>query len=181
MAQIVALPASRRTTTAERLRMALLGLVGFSALGLALELAVERHWTQPIQLVAWGAVLALAITVGLIFRARSVARVRAAQILAAAVVLCAALGTWEHIAANHDAGELDYRYGATWDQLPVTTQWWLALSKAVGPAPPFASGALAVAGLGALLATLDHPALARKARATTPEEERTARVANDRR
>ena len=136
------------------LRAALLGLVALSALGIALELAAERHWTQPIQFVAWGALLALGIAVALLACAPSPARVRLARILAAAVVISAVLGTWAHIAANRDAGELDYRYANSWDQLPEVTRWWLALTKSVGPAPPFASGALAVAGLGALLATL---------------------------
>jgi len=120
------------------LRRGLLGLAGLTILGLAVELAVERHWTQPLQLVAWAAL--------------------AVGGLAAALLL----GIWEHIEGNHDAGGLDRNYMDTWDDLPSTTQWWLAISKTVGPSPPLAPGALAQVGLCVLLATLRHPALTRR-------------------
>ena len=88
------------------------------------------------------------------------ARLRIAQVLAVAVMLSAILGIWEHIESNHDAGSLDGNYQDTWDTLPASTQWWLAISKTVGPSPPLAPAALAQAGLCVLLATVRHPALA---------------------
>ena len=46
-------------TAAPLLRRGLLWLAGLTIAALALELAIERHWTQPVQWIAWGA-LALA-------------------------------------------------------------------------------------------------------------------------
>src|SRR5919108_713074 len=76
-----------------------------------------------------------AVAVGLLARARSRAGVRLARILAVAVVLSAAMGIWQHVYANYDAGPLDFHYTDTWDSLPEATLWWLALTKSVGPSP----------------------------------------------
>lgn len=141
------------------LRGGLLWLAGLTTLGLAVELAAERHWTQPIQLVAWVAVGAVSIAVVLLAWSPSRRRVRLAQILAVMVVLSAVLGIWEHVYANYDSGALDRRYSESWDSLAEPVRWWLALSKSVGPSPPLAPGALAQAGLSVLLVTLRHPAL----------------------
>jgi hypothetical protein len=146
------------TSTDSLLRRGLLALATLTMLGIAVELAIERHWTQPIQLVAWGAVGVLAVAIILLAWQPSATRVRVAQVLALLVIGSAALGIGEHVYANHDSGSLDQRYGQTWDTLPEPTQWWLAISKTVGPAPPFAPGALAEAGLAVLLASARHPA-----------------------
>jgi hypothetical protein len=151
------------------LRRGLLWLGVLTIVGLSLELAMERHWTQPIQLVAWGALAAVAVAIGLLLGAPSRGRVRLARILAVVVVLSAVLGIWEHIEANYEAGPLDYQYANTWDDLPESTRWWLALSKAVGPSPPLAPGALAQASICVLLATLRHPALRDEPLAPRPE------------
>ena len=143
------------------LRRGLLWLAALTTLGIAVELGMERHWTQPIQFVAWGAVGAITIAIALVARAPSRARVRLAQIFAAAVVLSAAVGIGEHVYANYDAGPLDYHYANTWEDLTEARRWWLAITKTVGPSPPLAPGALAQAGLCVLLATLRHPALRR--------------------
>jgi hypothetical protein len=74
-------------------------------------------------------------------------------------MLASLWGIFEHVEANYDAAPLDFNYANTWDTLPETTRWWLALSKSVGPSPPLAPGALAQAGLCVLLASLRHPAL----------------------
>src|SRR5262249_58491373 len=124
--------------------------------GLAIELAVERHWTQPIQFVAWGALVVAATAILLVLGAPSPARLRLARVLAVAVMLSALLGVWEHVEGNYDAGPLDQNYSDRWDSLPASTQWWLAVSKTVGPSPPLAPGALAQAGLCVLLATVRH-------------------------
>jgi hypothetical protein len=143
------------------LRRGLLWLAGLTTLGLAVELAAERHWTQPIQLVAWGALGAVSAAIVLLTRSPSRRGVQLARILAVAVLLSAVLGVGAHVYANYDSGGLDRRYSASWDSLSETTRWWLALSKTVGPAPPLAPGALAQVGLSLLLATLRHPALRR--------------------
>jgi hypothetical protein len=143
------------------LRRGLLWLAGLTTLGLAVELAAERHWTQPIQLVAWGALGAVSAAIALLARPPSRRAVQLARILAVAVLLSAVLGVGAHVYANYDSGALDRRYSDSWDSLSETTRWWLALSKTVGPAPPLAPGALAQAGLSLLLATLHHPALRR--------------------
>jgi hypothetical protein len=139
------------------LRRGLLWLAGLTSLGIAVELGLDRHWTQPIQLVAWVALGAIGVAIALLARAPSPSGVRVAQILAVVVVLMAALGIWEHVYANYDAGPLDYRYADTWDGLTEAGRWWLALTKTVGPSPPLAPGALAQAGLCVLLAAWRHP------------------------
>jgi hypothetical protein len=164
--------ARRADALASRLRRGILWLAALTTLGIAVELAVERHWTQPIQFVAWAAVGVLAVAIALLMRAPSRARVRLAQIIAVAVVLSAGLGIGEHVYANYDAGPLDYRYATSWDSLPEATRWWLALTRTVGPSPPLAPGALAQAGLGVLLATLRHPALCRDHPAGPPDPSR---------
>jgi hypothetical protein len=46
--------------SADTLRRWLLGLAVFTSLGLIVELAAERHWTQPSQWIAWAAIAASA-------------------------------------------------------------------------------------------------------------------------
>ena len=145
------------------LRRGLLAIAALTTAGVTVELAVERHWTQPIQLVAWAAVAALAVAIILVWGARSAARIQIARLLAAAVVLSAIVGLGAHTYANYDAGALDRRYASTWETLPDATRWVLAITKSVGPSPPFAPGALAEAALMVLLATWQHPAITKEA------------------
>lgn len=147
---------------ASLLRRGLLWLAGFTIAGLLVELAAERHWTQPTQLIAWAALGVGALAIGLALGRPSPARVRLARVLAIIVTLSALYGIWEHVESNWDAGPLDRNYMDTWDSLPATTQWWLAISKTVGPSPPLAPGALAQVGVCVLLATLRHPAFIRR-------------------
>jgi hypothetical protein len=154
------------------LRRGLLGLAALTTLGIAVELAADRHWTQPLQLVAWGASVVLAAAIALLLGSTTRRRTRVAQFLALAVLLSGALGVWAHVAANYEAGPLDFQFADSWDSLAEATRWWLALSKTVGPAPPFAPGALGQAALCVLLATVRHPALGRpraEAARTRPE------------
>jgi hypothetical protein len=144
--------------TAPRLRRGLLWLGALSVVGIGVELAVERHWTQPVQFVAWAALVVAAVAIVLLMGTPSAGRVRVARVLAVVVMLSAVLGIWEHIAENYDSGELDRNYADTWDSLPTGTRWWLAISKTVGPSPPLAPAALAEAGLCVVLASLGHPA-----------------------
>lgn len=153
------------------LRRGLLWLGALTTLGIIVELGVERHWTQPAQLIAWAAALANGASIALLASAPSARRVRLARILTVVVVLSAVIGIWEHVYANYDAGALDRRYAETWESLPEATRWWLALTKSVGPSPPLAPGALAQAALCVLLATQRHPALRRE---RAPEAEPVA-------
>ena len=56
------------------LRRGLLGLGAFTTLGIVVELGVERHWTQPLQVVAWVAAGALAVAIALLLQTPSRAR-----------------------------------------------------------------------------------------------------------
>ncbi len=140
------------------LRRGLLWIGALTTLGIAVDLAAERHWTQPSQFIAWGAVAVLGLAIGMMVRPTA-ARVRVVRFLAMAVVVAAVVGVWEHIRANYDAAPLDFRYAQSWDGLPALSRWWLAASKGVGPSPPFAPGALAQVALCVLLASVRHPAL----------------------
>jgi hypothetical protein len=142
------------------LRRGLLGLGWLTTLGIAIELATERHWTQPIMIVAWAALAAAAVGLLLLRGGTSAGRVRLARLLAVLVIASAALGVGEHVYANFDAGPLDQHYTESWDGLPIATRLWLAVSKTVGPSPPLAPGALAQIGVCILLVSLRHPALA---------------------
>ena len=55
------------------LRRGLLWLAALTSLGIVVELALERHWTQPIQLVAWVAVAVMLVAVVLVARDPSAA------------------------------------------------------------------------------------------------------------
>lgn len=143
------------------LRRGLLWLGAVTVSALAVELAAERHWTQPVQLVAWAALLLTLVAVALVAWAPSPRNVRLAQIVAVVVVLSSVLGIWEHVYSNYDAGELDQQYSNSWESLPESSRWWLAVTKSVGPSPVLAPGALAQAAVCVLLATLRHPALRR--------------------
>jgi hypothetical protein len=141
------------------LRRGLLWLGAITTAGIGVELALSRHWTQPSQLIAWGALAVTGLAIALLARTPSAARVRLARVLAFAVMLSAAVGIWEHVYANYDAGPLDFEYADRWESLPEASRWWLAATETVGPSPPLAPAALAQASLCVLLATLGHPSL----------------------
>ena len=130
--------------------------------GIGVELAADRHWTQPVQLVAWAALGAIVLAVFLVAVKPTWPKLRLARLLVTIVMLSAIWGIWEHVYANYDAGGLDFEYANTWDGLAESTRWWLAVTKTVGPSPPLAPGALAQAGLAVLIATLRHPMLRKK-------------------
>jgi hypothetical protein len=151
------------------LRRGLLALAALTTAGIAVELAVERHWTQPGQLIAWAALALLLLAIGLLARRHGPGQVRIARALASTVMLISLVGVWQHIAANYDAGPLDFRYADVWDNLSELTRWWLAVSKTVGAAPPLAPGALAQAAIAVLLASIAQPALERMPKPYGPE------------
>ncbi|MFI6326003.1 hypothetical protein ACIBG8_51390 [Nonomuraea sp. NPDC050556] len=126
-------------------RRGLFLLVALSIGGAAFELFTERHWQSWQQLLPWAALAALAAGLAL---PRSVRVVRAIGLV---VLLVSAYGVYAHVAANFDAGFLDQRYAGG---LPVLTQWWYALTKAIGVAPPLAPGMLAQSAFLLLLTTV---------------------------
>jgi hypothetical protein len=149
---------SREPGVESLLRRGVLIVACVTSLGLLVELGAERHWTQPVQLVAWAAVAATLAAAWLAWTARTPPPIPQARLLAVLVIASAAIGVGEHIVANHDAGELDAEYGERWSSLSEPQRWWLALSKSVGPSPPLAPGALAEAAGLVLVATVRHPA-----------------------
>ena len=151
--------AARVDAASPLLRRGLLGLAALTTLGIAVELYTEHHWTQRSQLIAWAALALVALGIALLLGYPSPRRIRAAQIVAVVVAVSAAVGVWQHIHANYDAGPLDRRYAQTWESMSALSRWWLAARKGVGPSPPLAPGALAEAAFCVLLATLRHPAL----------------------
>jgi len=160
-----------RRDTADVLRSGLMVVAASSVIGTAVELGMERHWSTTVQLIPWAAlgVVAVAI-VGLLTRP-SPASVRGVRVVAAAVMLTALFGVWEHVDANYNAGPLDGRYSATWDAMSPWSRWWAAATKAVGPSPVLAPAVLAEAGLCVALATVGHPALDEGARGESSCEE----------
>ncbi len=156
--------ASIPDTASARLRRGLLYLAAISLLGTAVELAAERHWTQPVMGLAWGALAVAAGAVALLAGSPSAKRVRLARVLSLVVMAVAVVGVGVHVYSNFDAGPLDQHYGAAWESLPLAARWWLAASKTVGPSPPLAPGVLAEVALCVLLATVQHPALGRQER-----------------
>jgi hypothetical protein len=149
------------TDAASLLRAGLLLLATIGVGGLALELAMHRHWTTRVQLIPWFALGVLAVAIALVVFRPSRGRILLARILAGLVVATSLIGIYKHVRGNYDAGPLDLRYYLTWESMSEADRWWKAITKSVGPAPPLAPGALAQMGLLVLLATVRHPAAVR--------------------
>ncbi|MEV0385999.1 hypothetical protein [Nonomuraea sp. NPDC050643] len=144
-------PTHRRApagTTA--LRLGLLALVAIGIGGAALELAFERHWQSFTQLIPWFALALLVAALALLALRDSPRVVTVVRVLAGAVLLASAYGVFMHVSVNHGMGGMD----SSWDSLTPLTQWWYALTKSVGNAPPLAPGMLAQSSLLLLLASL---------------------------
>ncbi|MFN8584999.1 MAG: hypothetical protein U0446_06735 [Dehalococcoidia bacterium] len=142
-----------------QLRLALLALAGLGLAGTAVELVLERHWDGLEQLVPWPFLAAGVVSLVLLSIRPGAASVRVARLLAAALFIGASVGIWRHVAANYDAGFLDFRYADRWPSMSGLDRWWHAATKSVGPAPVLAPGVLAQVGLALLFATVRHPAL----------------------
>ncbi|SDJ46249.1 hypothetical protein [Nonomuraea jiangxiensis] len=139
-----------RRTGPLTVRLGLLALTAIGIMGAAAELAFERHWQTTTQLIPWAALVLLVLALVLIATGDSPGRVTVARWLALAVLLASAYGVFVHVNVNHGAGAFD----PAWDGLPPLTQWWYALTKSVGDAPPLAPGMLAQSALLLLLTTL---------------------------
>lgn len=144
---------------ARSLRFALLGLAALGLAGTAIELVLERHWDGAIQLIPWPFLATGLAALALLLAAPSRSTVLVARVLATALFVGAAVGIWRHVAANYDAGFLDFRYAERWPTMSGLDRWWHAATKTVGPAPVLAPGVLAQVGLCLLFATIRHPAL----------------------
>lgn len=150
-----------------RFRRAFVWLGATGIAGTTVELAMLRHWTSASQLVAWAALVALAVALLLTTARPTVARLRAGRYLAVAVALSAAFGVVEHIDANYASGPLDFRYADRWATMSLPARWWAAASGAVGPAPALAPAILAQAAVFVWLAGVGR---------TSPQRHRTVSV-----
>jgi hypothetical protein len=146
------------TDTTKLLRGGVLGLAWLGIVGTSVELVFLRHWQNAIQVIAWPAIIALALALSLIVRRPTRRRVQAARGIALVVVLIAGLGIALHFWVNLNAGPLDRDYGPRWEQMSSLDQWTAAMIGDVGPAPMLAPGVLAEISLALLLATVRHPA-----------------------
>jgi hypothetical protein len=132
------------------------GLVALTMIGIlaaAFELATGRHWNGIEQLIPWMALAVLAVAVGLLLVPAG-RGVPAARVLAVLVLGASAYGVLDHILVNYESGALDQRYSQSWDTLPAVQQWWLAVTKTVGPAPTLAPGVLGQSALLLILASV---------------------------
>ncbi|QYC45452.1 hypothetical protein Nocox_39525 [Nonomuraea coxensis DSM 45129] len=132
------------------LRLGLLALVAIGIAGAASELAFERHWRSPVQLIPWVALALLAVALVLLALSEAPRAVATARVLAAVVLLASAYGVFMHVSVNHGMGAT----ATGWDTLSPLSQWWYAFTKTVGTAPPLAPGMLAQSSLLLLLASL---------------------------
>ena len=150
-------PVRRRGTDAAVLvRWSLVALTVVGVVATAFELATERHWNGAEQLIPWIALAVLTVAVALLFvpRARGLP---AARVLAVVVLGASAYGVLDHVLVNYGSGALDRRYAESWDTLPAPQQWWLAVTKTVGPAPTLAPGVLGQSALQLVLASIAWP------------------------
>ncbi|WP_246063836.1 hypothetical protein [Nonomuraea longispora] len=137
------------------LRLGLLALVAIGIAGAAAELAFERHWGTPTQLIPWVTLALLTVALLLVALGDSAGTLTVVRVLALVVLLAAAYGVFTHVSVNHGMGAMD----PAWDSMSAPAQWWSALTKSVGNAPPLAPGMLAQSALLLLLAsTVRRPA-----------------------
>jgi len=161
------------TDPAARLRRCFLGLAAGGVVGTAVELALSRHWNSAVQLIPWATLAVMVVGLVLLVARPGRRSMRTVRMLAAAVLLAAAFGVFEHASANYDAGPLDFRYTSKWATMSAASRWWAAASQSVGPSPMLAPLVLAQSALCLVFATLGHPALAAGTTGTAAEEDRT--------
>ena len=147
--------------TAGGLRAGFVLLVALGVVGNGLALAYERHWQGSWQLAPW-------ITLGVVVVATAALVVRPtgamvwlARTVAALAIVSAAVGVWQHIDANYDAGtgegqdshdHHDHSHGnETGTNGPSLGD---VMSGAAGHAPVPAALAIAPVGLALGLATI---------------------------
>jgi hypothetical protein len=141
------------------MRRGLLLLAGAGTIGVALELLLLRHWTEPRELIAWAAVAVLAAAVALVARQPTRRAVRIARGLAGVVLVTSVVGVLVHVWANYESAPLDARYTTTWPTTSEPARWFLAATDTVGPTPSLAPLALAFVALALVVALVGHPGL----------------------
>src|SRR5262245_62089851 len=93
-------------SSADVMRRGLLWLTAAGTVGVALELLLLRHWTEPRELIAWLAVAALAVAVVLGFREPTRDAIRIARGLAVVVLVTSVIGVVVHVWANYESAPL---------------------------------------------------------------------------
>jgi hypothetical protein len=134
-------------------RRGLLALTVVSILATAFELYSVAHWQDFEQLIPWAALTALVVATGLSLLPHRWAGI-AARVLAIIVLCASGYGVVDHTVVNLGSGPLDYRFTDTWDSMSPIRQWWYAFTKTVGPSPTLAPGALGLAAVLLLLASI---------------------------
>ncbi len=144
----------RQNGRAELLRAALLALAALGVIGTAGELALARHWHDWIQALPWAALGGVCVGLATLLARVSRLTVRLARAMAATAVIMAAVGIWQHLAANYDTAPLDGRYTDRWESMSVFERWWEIGTGAVGVTPILAAGVLLQIGLALAAATI---------------------------
>ncbi len=126
----------------QRLKLHTIASLGLG--GLAVELALTRHWQKWSQGMVWGFVFGLAAALWMLRPSAPASGLhrRWATWLAALAAFGSLLGVLLHLWGNLEAGPLDRVHGKGWETMAWTAKLWLALTMRVGPAPALASGAL---------------------------------------
>lgn len=140
------------TTVEQRLRSFLLTLSASMCVGTIVELFLAKHYDEPMQLVPFVLCGIGLIAVAAAWRVPRRTTLLALRAVMGLLLVGSLLGVYEHLASNF-AFELEMRPGAVW-----TAVWLPALR---GAAPLLAPSILALAGVIAIAATYEHPALER--------------------
>jgi hypothetical protein len=135
-------------------RRALVALTLLSSVGIAIELVLSRHWTEPSQLIAWAA-LALVVAAGVaVLGTPNSPTIRVIRLGLLLVVGASLIGVVLHAHGNYQSGPLDAVYGDRWATMGSLERWWLAVREQVGPAPVIVPLALAQLAALAAIATI---------------------------
>ena len=97
------------------LRAGLLLLVVLGVVGTALALAFDRHWQSPLQMLPWIVLGAISVVwIALVVR-QTRATIWLARGVAVLAIVVAAVGVWQHIDANYNAGTAHGHHAADSD------------------------------------------------------------------
>jgi hypothetical protein len=135
--------------------LAVLAIVG--TVGVAVELALLRHWSGVGQVASWAGVLALTIAVVAVRSLGSPRAVAAVRALAVVAIVVGVVGVGLHVQANYAWGPADRVYGPTWETTALPVRLLIAATDTIGKAPAVAPGALSFVALVLLLATVRLP------------------------
>jgi hypothetical protein len=128
----------------DRLANLLYGLTAIMFGGTIIELLAAKHFQEPMQLVPFALCVAGLVTIGVAWKRPSQQSVLALRLVMLITAGGSLLGMWEHIEGN---------MGFIQEMHPDVTGWRLLLGAITGRAPLLASGALAAAGVIAVVAT----------------------------